>query len=397
MALLLALLCAAHAQDPAPEVHLLTIGPGAHPFNRFGHTALWIHDPASRPVDAVYNWGTFGFDDPMLLPKFVLGRFDYWLSVDSLAAVQHHYRVEERGITVRDLALTDAQARALQALVVHNAQPENAVYAYDYYADNCATRPRDLLDRVTDGALQAVATDPGHTWRWHTLRSTQPVPWLTVALDLALADPVDKPTTLWEEAFLPAELDRIVDRATVVDGAGEPRPLVSRTWELVPTTRPALPERPRTTWPAFGLAGIAFGGLFAGAGAVGGTGGRRIFGLWLALWGVFAGTVGGILVFAWVATDHAIAWANENLWLCVPWGWALAVGAVPLVRGRPMPRWLLGLLGLTLGAGVLGLLLEPLPAFDQENHRIQAWFLPLWFGAFYGASRLRREKTAPPR
>jgi hypothetical protein len=38
-------------------------------------------------------------------------------------------------------------------------QPEHRVYRYDYFRDNCSTRIRDALDRVTGGALRTSSLD----------------------------------------------------------------------------------------------------------------------------------------------------------------------------------------------------------------------------------------------
>src|SRR4051812_13111286 len=86
-ALLALVLPRAARAEPGDEltVYVITFGPGDHPFYKFGHDAIWIHDASASPRDAmkrdaVYNWGTFAFGDPALIPKFVQGRFLYWLS-----------------------------------------------------------------------------------------------------------------------------------------------------------------------------------------------------------------------------------------------------------------------------------------------------------------------------
>jgi hypothetical protein len=72
------------APDPhALEISVLTFGPGDHPFFKFGHDALWIHD-AFDGSDRVYNFGTFSFDSPRLILDFLHGRMTYWLSVSGL-------------------------------------------------------------------------------------------------------------------------------------------------------------------------------------------------------------------------------------------------------------------------------------------------------------------------
>ncbi len=58
--------------EPGSElsVYVLTMGPGDHPFFKFGHNAIWIQDRKAR-TDKVYNFGTFRFDSPKLLPEFM--------------------------------------------------------------------------------------------------------------------------------------------------------------------------------------------------------------------------------------------------------------------------------------------------------------------------------------
>src|SRR4051812_14344920 len=62
--------------DPL-RVFVMTMGPGDHPFFRFGHDAIWIRDEDGL-TDKVYNFGTFKFDSPRLIFDFLGGRLNYW-------------------------------------------------------------------------------------------------------------------------------------------------------------------------------------------------------------------------------------------------------------------------------------------------------------------------------
>src|SRR6202142_2806511 len=115
------LLCALLPADVAPAslpavppitVRIITFGPGDHPFFKFGHDAIWIHDRATDS-DRVYNFGTFVFDSPRLILDFLHGRMTYWLSVSSLAATREVYQRENRSIVVQELALDPDAKRAL--------------------------------------------------------------------------------------------------------------------------------------------------------------------------------------------------------------------------------------------------------------------------------------------
>ncbi|HEX2672805.1 MAG TPA: DUF4105 domain-containing protein, partial [Polyangiaceae bacterium] len=120
------------------SISLLTMGPGAHPFTKFGHSAIWIHDPSAQ-IDEVYNYGTFAFDSPTLMVDSVAGKLPYWLSVQSMRGTLRTYRTQGRSLVASELELTPAEAARLYAALRENARPENAYYRYDYYRDNCST------------------------------------------------------------------------------------------------------------------------------------------------------------------------------------------------------------------------------------------------------------------
>ena len=60
--------------EPGTEltISVLTFGPGDHPFYKFGHNAILIHDDL-RMRDDVYNFGTFNFESPTLIRDFLGG------------------------------------------------------------------------------------------------------------------------------------------------------------------------------------------------------------------------------------------------------------------------------------------------------------------------------------
>src|SRR5437868_4817140 len=63
------------------SVFVLTMGPGDHPFFKFGHNAIWIQDRLARR-DLVYNFGTVRFGSfEAMVPEVVRGRLTHWLSV----------------------------------------------------------------------------------------------------------------------------------------------------------------------------------------------------------------------------------------------------------------------------------------------------------------------------
>lgn len=364
-------------------VYLLTFGPGGHPFYKFGHNAIWIHD-AAFGTDYVYNYGTFTFSEPALIPKFLVGRFQYWLSRRGIRRTLRVYRAENRYVEAQKLNLSPNARHRLQVFLENNLKPENRYYRYDYYLDNCSTRVRDALEQVLDGRLRAAATaDAAMTYRQHTLRLTADLWWEYLALDVIMGDFIDQPIDRWAETFIPMELQQVV-RSMRVPGPSGSEPLVLEERTLVRSTRPPVLRAP----PSRGGWLLAFGILFGAVLAAMGYGGQRWRGvrvaasILLAGVGLFFGFLGCSFLFLWFLTDHVVAYANENLLQCAPWVIGLPFLAVGLAKARPVAvRRFQRLVFSAAAASLLGFCAKPLPWLEQDNWRIIALMMPLWAGA----------------
>jgi hypothetical protein len=144
------------AQRPAPppgsqlQIFLMTMGPGSEVWERFGHNAIWVRDSVQQR-DLVYNYGTFDFRDPNLVPHFAMGRPVYWLGVGDLDGTLREYAARERDVQIQELALPAAKRAEIALRLAENARPDQRSYVYDYYRDNCSTRVRDALDGLVAG------------------------------------------------------------------------------------------------------------------------------------------------------------------------------------------------------------------------------------------------------
>jgi hypothetical protein len=390
------------------EIMVLTMGPGDHPFFKFGHNAIWVQ-PRDRP-GRVYNWGTFDFDSPTLILDFLKGRLTYWLSVSSVEESLYPYQATNRSLEVQELDLTPAQKAAMARRLEDNARPENRAYLYDYFWDNCSTRVRDAVDVAVGGQVkaQAGARPAGMTYRHQALRLTADLLWEYVGLHLGLGRPTDRLPTRWEESFIPMAFRDELRQIKIRDERGE-RPLVKRERVLfaAPTRPPALAAAPaRAPW--FALAGVALGGgLFALGHAARRTrpeqaaprasrdaarrrAARIALGTGGALLGLLFGFLGLALAFLWTFTNHKAAHANANLWQTPPFVLALLAFPVGVARARP---WALrGALALALGAAVasaIGVLAKLFPGVSQDNTSFIVFFLPLWAGLAAGLWRAR--------
>jgi len=385
---------AAAAPDDDPlTVEVLTMGPGDHPFTRFGHNALRIRDQRSG-ADLVYNFGTFSFSSPKLIVDFLQRRLKYWLSQSTMASTAWVYQHENRSIESQELVLTPAQKRELLRRLEVNARPENREYRYDYFADNCSTRVRDALDGVLGGRVRMAAVGQGSmSLRAHALRmAADDIPFY-VALLIVLGPRADRPTDEWAEAFLPEMLQRTL-RGVDAGDAAAPSPshrLVRSERILFQADRPPPRREPPSRLPAFLGIGLLAGGLLA---ALGRAGVRRrplrfFFGVLVALVGVAAGFIGCFLTWAWAFTPHAVVYRNENVLLFAPFAVALGVFGIGTAIGRgPAARKTYLLAACALGMAIAACALKLFPWSRQENGALILLMLPTWLGMTAGARAL---------
>ncbi|ATB38093.1 hypothetical protein CYFUS_003519 [Cystobacter fuscus] len=380
------------------SVYLVTFGPGDDVPSWFGHGSLVVEDQKLRQ-SRLYNYGMFSFDERMLL-RYAMGRLEFWVDDANPAAVFRFYRSINRDVRLQELNLAPAQKVELGRLLAENVLPQNRNYLYHHYNDNCVTRLRDALDKVLGGQLHAAASGPGRmTLRDHTRRYTAVGPPMSLLLDFLMNDEIDKPTTRWQEAFLPDELERQVAELQVLGEDGQRHPLVARSFTLYAAQgRPATPAQPPNYAPVLLLLGLVLGGLAVGLALwerrTGGRAPRVLLGLQNVLVGLVVGIPGLALFIMWLGTDHTVTYRNENLFLANP----LTVLALPLgfqwMRGSPRARERMWRLWVVLAAlGVLGLVLKALPLFDQDNWRLIALLLPVSVG-MAGAMTLGRSVVA---
>lgn len=400
----------AAAADTSLRIVLLTMGPGDEVWEKFGHNAIWVHDPAGG-TEKAYNYGMFDFRQENFILNFARGRMNYWMEGFDAYLTLDHYRQLNRSVWAQELNLTPAQAQQVKRLLEWNERPENRFYRYDYYRDNCSTRVRDILDLVLHGALKrATATRPsGTTYRWHTRRlvgqGAATVPIFT-AIDFGLGPAADRPISRWDEMFLPMKLRDEVAALKVTDASGRAVPLVSRQQTIFSATRPPEPTAPPHWMLGYLLAGVltaaAIGGLTLAARKS--AAGRFGLALVTSLWLLFAGTGGLILLGLWTVTDHAIAYRNENLLQLSPLALPLVLLVPALAYGARWARRWASRLAITVAAlSLLGFLLQALPWFSQGNGYAIALALPInlaiawaaWYlaGLFPARASVARKET----
>ncbi len=208
------------------KVSLLTCAPHEEVYSLYGHTALRWHDLHTGD-DLAFNWGIFNFKKPFFVVRFVFGLTDYELGITPFEPFAAYYRRWGAMVTEQVLNLTSAEKSRLQKLLADNYLPENRVYRYNYFYDNCSTRPRDIIERCLDGKVEyKQRQDYELTFRQMIHEKTKHHEWATEGNDLLLGLRADLKTSRQEQEFLPENLLYDFDRAQIRGNDGAVRPLV---------------------------------------------------------------------------------------------------------------------------------------------------------------------------
>jgi hypothetical protein len=361
----------------APRIGVMTMQPGEIFFERFGHDAIVVEDPATGAATS-YNYGFFDPSEPGFLGRFVRGHMEYMLVALPLEQDLATYRDEGRGVSIQWLDLTPDQATRLADALAEAARPENARYRYDYFTANCSTKVRDAIDVALDGQLhhQIAGRSRGNTYRSEAVRLASPAAWMWLAFDIGMSRRGDQQLSRWEEAFVPMRLADSLDEVRLADG----RPLVASEQVLLPhRIAPAPAEAPRPWWPWL-LAGLA---MAVALSLLGSTRPRLLGAVAAVVW-LACGLMGALLLYAWLGTEHRFTWANENLLLFDPLCLLLLPGAWRIAGGRVPGRGFRMGLAAVVAAALAAFMLKWVLLFSQVNQPWIALLLPMHLALYAG-------------
>ncbi len=354
----------------APRIGIATMQPGEIFFERFGHNAIIVEDPAlDTPLS--YNFGFFDMNETGFVGRFVKGDMRYYLAKLEWRDDLQYYLDSGRGVSIQWLALDDAQATAMAAALAENAKPENARYRYEYFTDNCATRIRDAIDRALGGRLkpQLAARSQGNTFRSEAVRLASPAAWMWLGFDIGLGPSSDQPLSRWEEAYVPMRLAASLRETTLADG----RPLVASEEQVAPHRIAPEPQEFQPIWWRWLLAGLVIAGLWL---ALRARAPRSAAAIATAFWCV-AGVLGSVMLLVWLGTEHRFGWANHNLLLLSPLSLLLIPGGWRALRGRAPGRTFRIVLAIVGVLAIVSPLFYWITAAAQANAHWISLLLPI--------------------
>ena len=220
------------------EVSLLTCSPHEEIYSLYGHAAIRWHDlrqeGPTKGQDLVFNWGMFSFSKPFFVLRFVFGLTDYELVCMDTSTFLPYYQKWGSSVTEQVLNLTANEKRQVQQALAENLRPENKVYRYNFFYDNCSTRPRDIIERNLDGKIiwpEQEGEQP--SFREMVRFCNRNHLWSKAGNDMLLGLKADKATNRIEQEFLPVNLMQDIAQAQVYEN-GIYRPLVREQRSLVP-------------------------------------------------------------------------------------------------------------------------------------------------------------------
>jgi hypothetical protein len=374
-------------------IYLMTMGPGKAVWERFGHNAIWVHDP-ERGTDKAYNYGLFDLRQQGFLVRFLQGRMWYWMQGFPAQAYVELYRRANRSVWVQELEIPAPARRELQEFLEWNERPENRFYHYDYYRDNCSTRVRDALDRALGGRIReyAGALPTGKTYRFHTRRLTANDPVVYTGLLLGLGQPVDREISAWDEMFLPLALRDHIRKVTTRGAGTAEVPVVRSERTLFESTGTPPPDRPPfwlLVYLGIGLT-IGTGTVLLGRAARSSSRARTAFLATGVTWTLLVGLFGLVLAGLWGLTDHTAAYYNENLLQANPLALVLVWWLPRSTRRGSRPAWRVS--AVIAAISLLGFVLKALPAFYQVNGEIIALALPIHLGLAVATWQLNQQR-----
>lgn len=220
------------------QISLVTCSEGPDAYERFGHSAIRVLDLKKSDMDLVFHWGVFDFNAPYFVWRFVKGETDYQLGATYTDNFVGDYRRRGLSMTEQILNLDQSEIKTLFDAIWENYQPQNRVYRYSFFFDNCATRPFNRINSATDNSIKFDTTwVKPITLRDMLQEKTYTNNWLDFGISLAVANRADRQAYFKEQMFLPGYLAEAYNNATIGD-----KPLVKEERTIL-EMRPEIREK----------------------------------------------------------------------------------------------------------------------------------------------------------
>ena len=288
---------------------LLTCAPGTEIYSLFGHTAI-RYENYTRRIDVAFNYGMFSFNTPNFIFRFVAGETDYQLGITPYSYFEAEYAMRGSSVYQQVLNLTQSEKERLLTILENNYLPENRIYRYNYFYDNCTTRARDKIEECIEGKVVYPDSLSGKSYRSIVHEFTAGSPWDEFGIDLCLGAEADKEINKRQQMFSPFYMKYYASNAYIVDAGGTRRPLILDETKIVDV-------EPEEVQPGFILSPLMCGALFLAFCVVMAWGQWKTQRIWwgwdIVLYGL-QGLAGCIIAFLFFFSVHPTVGSN---WLLI--------------------------------------------------------------------------------
>ena len=227
-------------------------------------------------------------------------------------------------------------------LLEENYRPENRIYRYNFFYDNCATRPRDLIEKSIDGTLQyaddMTDTDSGISFRDLLHKYSKGHPWSRFGMDLCMGSQADRTINRRLMMFVPFYVQEYFNQARIVNKEGEARPLVLNEEKIIVTGNEEAEQSSDGFTPMQTALLLLI--LTAAATIYGIRRKKTLWGIDFALF-FAAGTAGCILAFLALFSQHPAVSPNYLLFVFHPLHLFCLPCMLNRVRKRKRSRYML--------------------------------------------------------
>ncbi|MFA6830654.1 MAG: DUF4105 domain-containing protein [Bacteroidaceae bacterium] len=214
------------------RISLLTCSAGEEIYAYFGHTAIRVENFVTKE-DFVYNYGQFNMNQTHFIWHFILGQTDYQMGKETFYHFARIYTYINRNVSAQILNLTNSEAETLVENLENNYKPQNRSYRYNYFYDNCSTRPYLIIKKSIEGELLSDGQYQPRSWRDEVNKCTIHASWSNLGMNFLLGAPTDKDMTETQQLFLPSNLERTLQSAKIKDKNGETRSLVLQQCQVI--------------------------------------------------------------------------------------------------------------------------------------------------------------------